>query len=554
MRRITTRNRILGALAALSLAAAGSLAPANAGVKEGTCWPGEVQDQCSGDLGNGLGLYALRLPINFNGTVIVFFHGIRFGRNTPVPQSLKAAGIDYSNNPAYNSVTVPGLGATWIANGKPDLASGGSEALAAALMAKGFGVAGVGGGDTQGWAVQEEYNAGKALIDKMRTGFVYGLKRVMVWGESMGTLPALALEETVPRVSAAYVECAVPPTTTQAFQQALDALYVVKVLGGVDLKLTYDAGPAGLMQAYGDLNKVLGFLGGIKANANAVTPTKLLARNVVLMAGLIAGLPEASASYDGITTGGPLLASQLNTSAAMAENIGQAAVLATLLRFDVESRIRVAGGLATGSANFTDNVNTSYTDLLTDEQRAQYETFLNLGGTDVVDQMLGALDASKGNAALRYPANPAAVDAAKKAFPSYSGVARVPTMLVGYEVDPVTQAGWVQRYVDKSAAAGAVSKRHKLPLAVAMYAAAPSDGWTVLGDPAATAAKRTSGIGHCGGSSLLTGAQHLALIPAFNSWLYAGDQTAAGEFAALRSATGLGFQSDPEWVPAEVKY
>ncbi len=554
MKRIRTRNRVLAALAALTLAAAGALAPAAAGVKEGTCWPGEVQDQCSGDLGNGLGLYALRLPINFNGTVIVFFHGIRFGRNTPVPQALKAAGIDYSGNPAYNSVTVPGIGATWIANGKPDLASGGSEALAAALMAKGFGVAGVGGGDTQGWAVQEEYNAGKALIDKMRTGFVYGLKRVMVWGESMGTLPALALEETVPRVSAAYVECAVPPTTTQAFQQALDALYVVKVLGGVDLKLTYDAGPAGLMQAYGDLNKVLGFLGAIKADANTVTPTKLLARNVVLMAGLIAGLPEASASYDGITTGGPLLASQLNTSAAMAENIGQAAVLATLLRFDVESRIRVAGGLATGSANFTDNVNTSYTDMLTDEQRAQYETFLNLGGTDVVDQMLGALDASKGNAALRYPANPAAVDAAKKAFPSYSGVARVPTMLVGYEVDPVTQAGWAQHYVDKSAAAGAVTKKHKLPLAVAMYAAAPSDGWTVLGDAAATAAKRTSGIGHCGGSSLLTGAQHLALLPAFNSWLYAGDKAAAGEIAALRGTTSLGFQSDPEWVPAEVKY
>jgi hypothetical protein len=229
-------------------------------------------------------------------------------------------------------------------------------------------------------------------------------------------------------------------------------------------------------------------------------------------------------------------------------------VLATLLRFDVESRIRLAGGLATGSANFTDNVDTSYSDLLSDEQRAQYETFLNLGGTDVVDQMLGALDASKGSTTARYAANPAAVAAAKAAFPEYTGVARVPTMLVGYEDDPVTQAGQDARYVDASVAGNAVSKRHKLPLAVAAYAAAPADGWTVLGDPAATAAKRTSGVGHCGGASSLTGVQHLALMPAFNEWLYQGDSVALQDVNAVRYSALLGFQSDPEWLPAEVKY
>lgn len=548
-----TRIRLIGAAAALALTFGGAIAPAMAGDKEGVCYPGETLGQCSGDLGNGLGRYEVQLPSDFNGTVLLFFHGIRFGKNTPILKSLKAAGIDYTNSPEYSSVTVPGLGDAWVANGKVELATGG-DAMAKAMMAKGFGVAGLSYGTTQGWAVAEAYGAGKAMVAKLRSGYIYGLKRVVVWGESMGTLAALKVAETVPGVSAAYSECTVPPSTEIAFQQALDALYVLKVLGGLDLKLTYSAGPAGLAQAYGDLNQVLGLLGAIKADPNAVTKTRLLARNVVLLAGLIAGLPEASANYDGITTGGPLLASQLNTSAAMAENIGQAAVFGTLLRFDVESRIRVAGGLATGSANFTDNVNTSYTDLLSDEQRAQYETFLNLGGTDVVDQMLGALDASKGNAALRYAANPAAVAAADATFPSYTGVAKVPTLLVGYEVDPVTQAGQAARYVDRSAAAGAVTKRSKLPLAVAVYAAAPTDGWTVLGNPAATAAKRTSGIGHCGGSSLLTGAQHLALVPALNDWIRRGAVAGAASIDAARNDASLGLQSDPDWQPVEVKY
>lgn len=551
-----SRSRLVVGVAAgaLALSFAATTIPAAAGEKEGICYPGENLGQCGGDLGNGLGKYNLLLPDDFNGTVLVFFHGIRFGKNTPILKSLKAAGIDYSADPAYSSVDVPGLGSAWVANGKAELAPGG-DALARAMMAKGFGVAGLGYGANQGWAVQEAYAAGQALIAKLRSGYVYNLKRVVLWGESMGTLPALKLAETTRGVSAMYSMCTVPPSTEIAFQQALNVLYVLKVLGGLDLKLTYSAGPAGLGEAYGDLNKVFGFLGGIKANANAVTSTGLLARNVVLMAGLIGGLPEASATYDGITTGGPIAASQINTSAAMAENVGTAAMLATLLRFDVESRIRVAGGLATGSANFTDNVGTSYTDLLSDEQRAQYETFLNLGGTEVVDKMLYALDATKGKAALRYAANPAAVTAMKATFPEYTGVAKVPTVLVGYEVDNVTQAGQAARYVDTTLATPtAVTKKHKLPLAVSVYAAAPVDGWSVLGNAAATAAKRTSGIGHCGGASSLTGAQHLALLPTLRTWVTSGDTAGMQALEAVRVDPTLGFQADAEWFPPEVKF
>lgn len=552
MKRNLMRSRFLAAIASLFLmvGVVTAASPAKADDLKFVCFPGMTLGQCTGDLGNGLGTYEVQLPDNFNGTLLLFFHGIRFGKNTPVLQSLKAAGIDYSGDPSYSSVTVPGLGPAWVANGRAELAPGGSLALAKAMMAKGYGVAGLGYGSTQSWAVQEAYAAGQAFVKMARSGYVFGMKRIIVWSESMGTLPALKLAETTPGINGMYSTCATPPSTEMAFSQALDALFVLKTLGGLDLKLTYSAGPAGLAEAYGDLNKVLGFLGAIRADANNVAPTKLLSRNVVLLAGLIAGLPEASASYDGITTGGPLAASQLNSSAAMAENIGAAALLATILRFDVESRIRMAGGIATGSANFTDNVNTSYTDLLSDEQRAQYETFLNLGGTNVVDTMLAALDASKGNEKARYAANPAAVAAAKATFPEYTGVAKVPTVLVGYEVDNVTQAGQVARYVDKTVAA---TKKGKAPLAVGMYAAAPSDGWTVLGDAAATAKKRTSGIGHCGGSSLLTGAQHLALMPALETWVRKGAKAGTAAISAVRLDSTLGFNPDPDWAPVPVK-
>ena len=550
MKLNSTRTRVLAALTSLVLV--GGLAVASPAMADdkAVCYPGEMLHQCSGDLGGGLGTYDVLLPNNFNGTLLLFFHGIRFGKNTPVLQSLKAAGIDYSNDPSYTAINVPGLGPAWVANGRAELAPGGSEALAKAMMAQGYGVAGLGYGSTQSWAVQEAFAAGQAFVKKAQSGYVHNMKRIIVWSESMGTLPALKLAETTPGISGMYSTCPTPPTTELAFSQALDALYVLKVLGGLDLKLTYSAGPAGLAEAYGDLNKVLGFLGAIKADANYVAPTKLLARNVVLLAGLIAGLPEASANYDGITTGGPLLASQLNSSAAMAENIGAAGLLATVLRFDVESRIRLAGGIATGSANFTDNVNTSYTDLLSDEQRAQYETFLNLGSTGVLDTMLAALDASKGNATARYAANPAAVAAAKATFPEYSGVAKVPTMLVGYEVDNVTQAGQVARYVDKTKG---VTKKGKQPLAVGVYAAAPADGWTVLGDAAATAAKRTSGIGHCGGSSSLTGPQHLAMLPALDTWVRKGAKAGVKAINAVRGNAALGFQTDLDWEPVAVK-
>ena len=65
--------------------------------------------------------------------------------------------------------------------------------------------------------------AGQALVAKMRGGYITGLKRVIVWGESMGTLPALALAESTPGISAAYSACTVPPTTQQAFAQAKPA-------------------------------------------------------------------------------------------------------------------------------------------------------------------------------------------------------------------------------------------------------------------------------------------------------------------------------------------
>ena len=550
----TLRTRIAAALSIVALSAGTALVAAPAQAADDVCYPGMFT--CKGDLGSGLGKYEVTVPGNFNGTMLLFFHGIRLGKGSPVLQSLKAAGIDYSSNPNYTAVTVPGLGDAWIGNGNVEASP--DPKITAALLQKGYAVAGLGYGDNQGWAVQEAQAAGAAFIKKARAGYVWDLQRVILWSQSMGGLPALNLAENNTGVNAILSACTIAPSTNTLFAQALDAMFVLKTLGGLDLKLTYPAGPAGLAAAYGDLNTTLTFLGGIRANANALASTGLLARNVVLLAGLVAGLPEASANFDGITTGGPIAASQLSSISAMAENIGSAAVFATIARFEVESRIRVAGSLATGSANFTDNVNVSYTDLLSDEQRAQYETFLNLGGTEVLDKMLALLDASKGNDKVRLAANPAAVTAANTVFASWKGKPRVPTLLLGYEVDNLTQAGEVARYVNaaKKFAKPTKVKKGKKTITVpartlvqALYADAPDDGWTVLGDATATAAKRTSGVGHCGGSSSLTGVQLINAVDALNTWVVKGDKAGTAAINAVRSNAALGFVTDSDYEP-----
>jgi hypothetical protein len=83
----------------------------------------------------------------------------------------------------------------------------------------------------------------------------------------------------------------------------------------------------------------------------------------------------------------------------MLQNVGAAAALGILGRYDLEMRAReIAKIPATESANFNDNVNVSYAMLLSPEQRAEFEDTLNATAVmpNALNQMLGKLDSSLG--------------------------------------------------------------------------------------------------------------------------------------------------------------
>jgi pimeloyl-ACP methyl ester carboxylesterase len=232
----------------------------------------------------------------------------------------------------------------------------------------------------------------------------------------------------------------------------------------------------------------------------------------------MAGEPTASSVYDGVTVnpafatlgtaaalaGGYQPASAgASTAAAMLQNIGAAAALGIMVRYDLEQRARLVAGIpADQSANFTDNVRVSYTKLLTDEQRGEFGDTLN--ATTVIasplNTMLAALDSTRGDATARFRASAKALKAVRS-LPAPSGVYNMPTVLLSDTYDPIVPAGNAGWYASRLAASA--KKQGVRPLVGQYYTVPPAGGWTVFGadakspDAAASAANATSGVGHC---------------------------------------------------------
>ena len=596
--RISLRSRLLAGLTALVMAGSGALiaAPARASVE--VCNPG-MTFGCEGDLPSDQGKFEVRVPPNFNGTVLVYFHGYKFSPNAAVPAQLAALG-GQATDPTYTSREVGGQ-RLFFGSGVAELTPGNNSALIAQLLDQGYALAGVGYGATQGWATPDGVRAGTSLIAKIRGGYVPQTERVIVWGHSLGGLISQHLAETSDAVDGAVPMCGAFFNAAGAMKMATDVLYVMREVGGLPLKITYSAGPAGYQEAVQDLTMVLGVLQTISAApATQPQPTTdfywnnvlrlpdagfrgvrgVPLRTLVLLAGLIAGVPEASTTYDGITTAGPITVGPISSMLAMVENISQVAVIGVLGRFELESRARVAGRIATGSANFIDNVNTDYVSQISEVQLSQYEFLLNIGPAlpvggspvsvlDQLDNMLAKLESSKGKADQRLVANPAAV-AVINGMPQITGKVRVPTVSIHTEIDAVTPAGNLLLLQNKVRAHNATARqawidggrkgpRPKPMPFFGLYADAPDAGWTTFGaagiDAAATAAKRTSGVGHCGSNQLplVTAGQQIAAINAVNTWLTRGEAAGRRAINQLRYNPQLGIQIDRFWEPEPLK-
>ncbi len=232
----------------------------------------------------------------------------------------------------------------------------------------------------------------------------------------------------------------------------------------------------------------------------------------------MAGEPTVSSVYDGVTVnpafatlgtaaalaGGYQPASAgASTAAAMLQNVGAAAALGIMVRYDLEQRARLIAGIpADQSANFTDNVRVSYTKLLTDEQRGEFGDTLN--ATTVIpsplNTMLATLDSTRGNATARFRASVAAVRAVRS-LPAPAGVYNMPTVLLADTYDPIVPVGNSGWYASRLAASA--KKKGVTPLVGQYYTVPPANGWTVFApdakspDAAASAAGANSGVGHC---------------------------------------------------------
>jgi hypothetical protein len=552
------------------------------------CAPGAT---CTGNLEGSLGVspFEIRVPEKFNGTVLLYSHGYRF--STPIPAVFAGpAALGVSTNPAYTASSIPAFAAApplgfgsavvYQANNNPEVAP--NDAVAANLLAQGYALAGAGYA-SQGWAAAEGVEAGENLIRHINGGAVKGVKGIRAWGPSLGGLISATLAERNPgKIQGALPMCGALSGPEQAFSGGMTALFAWKTLIAPNLRVAnYQSYP----QALGDLGTVLTTLQSFATGAvspTSASPVGYPYAQSNLLAGLMAGLPTNSNVYDGFTTNpiiaqlaqnpaiGPVSAPGAATAlgyspatggassvAAMLSNIGGAAALGILGRYDLEQRARkIASIPATESANFNDNVNVVYSRLLSEEQRGEFADTINATPVlpNALNAMIAAMDASVGDADKRYAANPAAV-AAIRALPAPKGTYKVPTVMMTTTYDALTPDGNTGLLYDRLKASYTKSKS-KAPFKVAAYYTIPPvDGWTRFepgakapSAPLSIAALGGSGVGHC----VFTDEQFIGSVATLDRMVKA--KTAKGVKATNRAFWRVpGVNGDGGYTPDPLK-
>ncbi len=422
--------------------------------------------------------YEIAMPKKFNGTLIVWSHGIRKNTNLPAIPVVAPKGylVDYSAEIAP------------------------SPAIAASLLKQGFALAGS-GVQTQGWNLADQVLATTIVIDQAITTFP-AIDRVASWGASLGGLSSQILAESNPGLVDAVAPLCLSDSALSEITMAGDFLWGVKTFFDTTIKLSnYSSGTAGYTEMVTDIGKVLTVFGtlaaAIKANpttpawpATSTAPATLKGipvRSAILLLGLISGVSTQSSTYDSSSgPKGPLETSfglVISPALAVLENGAEAAILAVVANYDMELR---AGGVV------FDNSKTNYAARLGDDGDVYAA---GLSGKTATAGMLGYLSALN-PAAPRVTADASAV-AAMKAQGEISGKITVPTITLTATADHITPPGATQYLVNqyKSAIASGDSKKGLL---VNIWNK-PADEYTkfdAAGSPI-TPAKPTNGTQHC---------------------------------------------------------
>ncbi len=513
--KTTFTRRVVAATAAAGLLLVGvpALAPANAA--SSACGLGKT---CEGSLAGPLGAspYTIQMPKKFNGTVLVYSHGYRIG--TPIPAAL-AVPLGFDKDPAYDQISFPlfkeslGSDVAYIGSNRADV--GPSDVVEKNLLAKGYALAGTGYA-RQGWAAAEGLEANQNLLKAIDKGAIKGVKKTLLWGSSLGGLIAATTAERTPgSVDGLLPMCGVLAGPEQAFGSAMSVLYSWKSLIAPSLKV---ANYSGYTEALTDLGTVLTTLQKVSGDTSLVSSVGYPVAQANLLAGLLGGLPTKSQAFDGqtlnpfadsqgtaaaIAGGYSFVSAGQSSAAAMLQNVGGAAALGILGRYELEQRIRLTAGiLPAQNANFNSNVKVSYSRLLTQEQRGEFGDTLNASTVmpNLMNAMLATLDSTKGSTSARFVASPKAVKAVR-ALPAPTGKYVAPTLMLSTQYDPIVPAGNTQWYFDRVSAS---AKKKGASSSVAQYYTEPPlKGWEVYDEgakgpnAAASTAAATSGVGHC---------------------------------------------------------
>ena len=355
-------------------------------------------EKCNGTDGNN-SKYEIMMPAKFNGTLMVYSHGIRNNVNLPKIPVIAPNGsvIDYS----------------------PEVSP--SADVTAALLAQGFALAGA-GVQTQGWSLEDGVEAALQVLTIARDKYSK-IDKVVTWGNSLGGITSQALAEQYSGAVDAALPLCIADSAQAEITMAGDFLWGVKTFFDPSIKAVgYSAGTAGYMEMLGDIGKVLTVIGSIQAaiTANPISPTwpatstvpdalkALPVRSAVLMLGLMSGVSTQSNTFD--ASSGPVGALEtgfgllISPALAVLENGFSAAVLAVIANYDLEQR---AGGI------IFDNSNTDYVARL----GADADTYAAaLSGQSLGIAGMGAYLNRLNPAAPRVKSDPAAVAKIKQIY------------------------------------------------------------------------------------------------------------------------------------------
>jgi len=350
-------------------------------------------NDCTGEIDGAK--YTIKLPQQWNGTLLLYSHGYRFAAPAP---------------PDFSAVQTSAQVSSTDSDGT------GSDPLSTKLLSEGYALAGS-SYKSNGWAVGDGVAAGEALHDKF-VQLVGQPKRTYVWGDSLGGLITEVIAEKNPSwVDGAAPMCGALAGPNYNFDVAIDVAVAVKALIYPQLKLTGYSSPD---------EAAANWKGAAAAIEKAAADTAGGGTAKVLYIASLVDAPDATSTYDGHD-----LVSQVK---AKVEATLTALAFGTSGRQELEQRV---GG------DPSDNTKANYDARISEAEAS----LISLAGGNVK-----TLDSTL-DAAPKVSADSAARDGIDK-LGDTTGALTVPTITMHTEDDPLVLVQNETVFADRVAAQG----------------------------------------------------------------------------------------------------